>query len=157
MSAYLINSVQASELHPAAAVSIRLPKPRTVVYVLLIIGLLLAVGLVIVQDQETLRVRAPLDAEDSCFPDYLARLVGRPVTSGDAYGVLRNGNEAFPAMLRAIEKAKHWRDTQFEVRGPAVDNIEAGFHENWIETGESRIKNQECAQRCPDRCDSPDP
>jgi cardiolipin synthase A/B len=30
---------------------------------------------------------------------------------------------------------EHWRDTQFEVRGPAVDNIEAGFHENWIETG----------------------
>jgi cardiolipin synthase len=30
---------------------------------------------------------------------------------------------------------KHWRDTQVEIHGPAVDNIEAGFHENWIETG----------------------
>jgi cardiolipin synthase len=214
------------------------------VYVLLIVGLLVAVGLVIAQDQETLRVRTPLGAEDARFPDYLARLVGRPITSGDAYKALRNGVQTFPAMLRAIDNAKqrisfetyiysdgevaaaftkafvaaarrgvtvqlvldsmgasdssreqirqleeagchigwfnpvlhfsleeinyrthrkilvvdgevafvggigqadhwlgdadspkHWRDTQFEVRGPAVDNIEAGFHENWIETG----------------------
>jgi cardiolipin synthase len=33
------------------------------------------------------------------------------------------------------ESEEHWRDTQFEIRGPVVDNIEAGFHENWIETG----------------------
>jgi cardiolipin synthase len=214
------------------------------VYILLIVGLLVAVGLVIAQDQETLRVRTPLGAEDARFPDYLARLVGRPITSGDAYKALRNGVQTFPAMLRAIDNAKrrisfetyiysdgevgaaftkafvaaarrgvtvqlvldsmgasdssrkqirqleeagchvgwfnpvlhfsleeinyrthrkilvvdgdvafiggvgladhwlgdaespkHWRDTQFEVRGPAVDNIEAGFHENWIETG----------------------
>jgi cardiolipin synthase len=37
--------------------------------------------------------------------------------------------------LGDAESPKNWRDTQFEVRGPAVDNIEAGFHENWIETG----------------------
>ncbi|HEV8315767.1 MAG TPA: phospholipase D-like domain-containing protein [Vicinamibacterales bacterium] len=222
----------------------RLPKPRTVLYGLLIVGLLISVGLLIAQDEETLRVRTPIDAEDPRFPDYLARLVGRPITSGDAYSVLRNGDQTFPAMLRAIESARHrisfetyiyshgklsgtftaalaaaarrgvtvqivldsmgasdsgeetikqlkdagcqvawfnpvshfnleeinyrthrkilavdgevafiggigladhwagkaegpknWRDTQFEVHGPAVDNIEAGFHENWIETG----------------------
>ena len=28
-----------------------------------------------------------------------------------------------------------WRDTHVEVRGPAAINIEAAFHENWIETG----------------------
>jgi cardiolipin synthase len=33
------------------------------------------------------------------------------------------------------DSPEHWRDTQFEIRGPVVDNIEAGFHENWIETG----------------------
>jgi cardiolipin synthase len=37
--------------------------------------------------------------------------------------------------LGDADSKEHWRDTQFEVRGPAVDNIEAGFHENWIETG----------------------
>jgi cardiolipin synthase A/B len=222
----------------------RLPKPRNVLGALLIIGILLALGLVIAQDQETLRVRTPVAAEDERFPDYLARLVGRAITSGDSYVVLHNGDETFPAMLDAIDKAKQrisfetyifsegevedaftsalvqaarrgvrvqivldavgasdgeredikalqdagaqvgffnpvrhttleelnyrthrkilvvdgevayvgglgladhwqgdarspeeWRDTQFEVRGAAVDNIEAGFHENWIETG----------------------
>lgn len=222
----------------------RLPKPRNVLGAILILGVLLGVGLLVAQDQETLRVRTPLDATDPRFSDYLARLSGRPITTGDHYVVLRNGDETLPAMLGAIEKARqrisfetyvyskgevadrftralvaaarrgvrvqmvldavgakdtergalealedagvqigvfnpvqhrtieeinyrthrkilvvdgevayvggvgladhwlgnadtpeHWRDTQFEVRGPAVDNIEAGFHENWIETG----------------------
>lgn len=222
----------------------RLPKPRNVLFAILIGAILVAVGLVIAQDQETLRVKTPLDAEDPRFPDYLARLMGRPITTGDAYTVLRNGDQVFPAMIGAIEAARtrisfesyiysegevaarftraladaarrgvrvqivldaigasdsersdikslqdagaqigwfnpvrhltleeinyrthrkilvvdgavayvggvgladhwqgnaegpeSWRDTQFEIRGPAVDNIEAGFHENWIETG----------------------
>jgi cardiolipin synthase len=222
----------------------RLPKPRNVLGAILILAVLLGLGLVIAQDQETLHVRTPLAAEDPRFPDYLARLAGRPITTGDRYAVLHNGDETFPAMLSAIERARnrisfetyiysegrvadrfthalaaaarrgvqvqivldavgaadsrradlkalrdagaqigvfnpfryntleevnyrthrkilvvdgevayvggigladywsgnadspeHWRDTQFEVRGPAVDNIEAGFHENWIETG----------------------
>jgi cardiolipin synthase len=37
--------------------------------------------------------------------------------------------------LGDADSPEHWRDTQFEIRGPTVDNIEAGFHENWIETG----------------------
>ena len=34
------------------------------------------------------------------FPGYLARLLGHPLTTGDAYIVHTNGDEAFPAMLR---------------------------------------------------------
>jgi cardiolipin synthase len=220
----------------------RVPKPRNVLLSILIVAVVLAVGLVIAQDQETLRVRTPVAAEDPRYPDYLARLVGRAITTGDSYVVLRNGVETFPAMLGAIDAARtrisfetyiysegrvagrfsqalaaaatrgvrvqvvldsmgaadteredlrtlhdagvqigwfnpqtgleeinyrthrkilvvdgqvayiggvgladhwegnaededHWRDTQFEIRGPVVDNIEAGFHENWIETG----------------------
>jgi cardiolipin synthase A/B len=222
----------------------KIPKPRNVLIAILITVSIVAVGLVIAQDQETLRVRTPLAADDPRYPDYLARLVGRAITTGDSYNVLRNGDEAFPAMLAAIESARqrisfetyiysegeiaerftralaaaakrgvrvqvvldamgasdsetghlkaledagvqtgwfnpmrygtieeinyrthrkilvvdgevafvggigladhwrgnaeneeHWRDTQFEIRGPVVDNIEAGFHENWIETG----------------------
>jgi cardiolipin synthase len=37
--------------------------------------------------------------------------------------------------LGNAENEKSWRDTHFEVHGPAVANMEAGFHENWIETG----------------------
>ena len=29
----------------------------------------------------------------------------------------------------------HWRDTQFEVTGPAVRRLEAAFYENWLEAG----------------------
>lgn len=29
----------------------------------------------------------------------------------------------------------HWRDTNFEVHGPAVRSLEASFYENWIESG----------------------
>src|SRR6185295_19326516 len=63
-------------------------------------------GLLIAQDQETLRIKTPLAVEDSRFPDYLARLLGRPLTHGDSYKVLTNGDTAFPAMLDAIESAK---------------------------------------------------
>jgi cardiolipin synthase len=222
----------------------RLPKPRNVLGAILIVCILVAIGLVVAQDQETLHVKTPLAAADPRFLDYLARLAGHPITSGDRYAVLRNGDVAFPTMLRAIENAKErisfetyiysdgevasqftdalvaaarrgvrvqvvldavgaatgerdhlqalrdagaqvgifnpvrhttleevnyrthrkilavdgqvgflggigladhwkgdarspeeWRDTQFEVRGPAVDNLEAGFQKNWIETG----------------------
>lgn len=222
----------------------RLPKPRNILAAVLILLVIVGLGLVIAQDQETLRVRVPLAATDARFPDYLSRLSGRAITGGDRYVVLHNGDEAFPAMLGAIARARtrisfetyvytegevadrftrafiaaarrgvrvqmvldavgastserddlqamrdagvqvgvfnpvrhttleevnyrthrkilvvdgevayvggigqadhwlgaargetEWRDTHFEIRGPAVDNVEAGFHENWIETG----------------------
>src|SRR5262245_34784921 len=60
----------------------------------------------IAQDPETLRVESPVAATDTTFPEYMASLVGSPVDSGDAYTILHNGDEAFPAMLSAIESAK---------------------------------------------------
>ena len=60
----------------------------------------------IAQDQETLKVKSPIEASDPRFADYVASLVGAPVDVGDAYTVLRNGDEAFPAMLDAIERAR---------------------------------------------------
>jgi cardiolipin synthase len=210
----------------------------------LIAGILIAAGLVIAQDQETLRIRTSVFVGDARFPDYLAKLVGHPLTDGDSYAVLDNGDQAFPAMLAAINAAKEriafesymyvdgevadlftsafaaaarrgvrvqvvvdsigsakmgaahikrleaagvkigwvnpvfsssveevnyrshrkalvvdgqvafvggmgvadwwlrdtgefprWRDTQFEVRGPVVGDIEAGFNQNWMMTG----------------------
>ena len=222
----------------------RLPRPRNLVGALVALLIVIAVGLVIAQDQETLRIRTPVAADDPSFPKYLATLIGDPLTSGDTYTVLTNGDKALPAMLAAIDAAQHriafetyiydageagelfttaleaaarrgvechlvldsvgastmderhiqrleqagcrigwfnaissfsieevnyrthrkalvidgdvafiggigiadhwlhdteagrqWRDTHFEVRGPAAINIEAAFHENWIETG----------------------
>ena len=84
----------------------RLPKLRNVVGAILIACILVAMGLVVAQDQETLHVRTPLAAGDPRFPDYLARLAGRPITTGDHYTVLRNGDATFPAMLRSIEGAR---------------------------------------------------
>src|SRR5688572_26712759 len=86
---------------------VKLPKPRNLVGAVLIAALIIAAGLVIAQDQETLRVRTSLGAEDSRFPEYLARLLGHPLTIGDSYIVHTNGDAAFPAMLAAIDRARH--------------------------------------------------
>ncbi|HEX8030763.1 MAG TPA: phospholipase D-like domain-containing protein [Vicinamibacterales bacterium] len=204
-----------------------------------IVGLLLFIA----QDPETLRVESQVAAIDPRFPDYVASLVGAPVERGDAYKVLHNGDDTYPAQLAAIDKAKsrisfetyvykdgdigdrfvdalaraaergvtvrvvidpigsemkganrerlekagvkvsdfnpigfftvevanyrthrktlvidgevaftggmgvadqwlghaqdkeHWRDTQFQITGPAVRALEGSFYENWIETG----------------------
>src|SRR6185503_10683412 len=66
------------------------------------------VGLVVylAQDPATVRVESPVAATDARFPDYVASLVGAPVFNGDAYTTLHNGDEAYPAMLAAIENAK---------------------------------------------------
>jgi cardiolipin synthase A/B len=221
-----------------------LPRASKLILALALALLIVAVGLVIAQDQETLRVRTSIAASDPLFPEYLARLLGHPITDGDQYVVHTNGDAAYPAMLSAIDRAQHrvsfetyifdrgetagrfvaafesaarrgvdvrlvldsigaqsideahlerleqagcsigwfnpvgsfsieevnyrthrkalvidgdvafvggigiadqwvretdtgpqWRDTHFEVRGPAAINIEAAFNENWIETG----------------------
>jgi cardiolipin synthase len=58
------------------------------------------------QDPETLRVESPVEASDATFPEYVGSLVGAPVDAGDAYTILHNGDEAYPAMLSAIEGAR---------------------------------------------------
>jgi cardiolipin synthase len=222
----------------------KLPKARNLILGVVVAVAVVGAGLVIAQDQETLHVKTDVAAEDEAFPAYLSRLLGHPLTSRDSYMVLTNGDTAFPAMLAAIDGARHrvsfegyiydaagevgerftaalesaarrgvevrmvldsvgvkmdadqierlekagirigwfnrvrslgieevnyrthrkalivdgdvafvggigiadqwakataeepkWRDTHVEVRGPAAINIEAAFHENWIETG----------------------
>jgi cardiolipin synthase len=68
--------------------------------------LVTALLLLIAQDQETLHVESPVAAGDPHFAAYVASLVGTAVESGDEYVVLRNGDEAFPAMLDAIRRAE---------------------------------------------------
>ena len=63
--------------------SMGLPKPRNLIIGVVIVLLVIAGGLLIAQDQETLRVRTELPASDAQFPEYLARLLGAPLTTGD--------------------------------------------------------------------------
>ena len=37
--------------------------------------------------------------------------------------------------LGQAQDPEHWRDTQFQITGPAVRALEASFYENWIESG----------------------
>jgi cardiolipin synthase len=81
------------------------PKPRNVLIATLIAASTIAVALLIAQDEATLRVQTPLAVGDAAFPEYLGRLLGSPLTSGDTYIVHASGDAAFPAMLSAIDRA----------------------------------------------------
>jgi cardiolipin synthase A/B len=73
---------------------------------LLIVAAIMAVGLMIVQDHQTLRLRSSLGADDPRVTDYVAALIGSDLTRGNRYDVLTNGDQIFPAMLEAINDAK---------------------------------------------------
>lgn len=111
------------------AVRIPIPKPRDLLGAVLLLALLIAGGLLIAQDQETLRVRTSLAAADAQFPEYLARLLGAPLTSGDSYHVHTDGTAAFPAMLEAIDRARHRVsfETYVYSDGEIADRFTAAF------------------------------
>lgn len=107
----------------------KLPKARNLLTGILIGALVLVAGLVIAQDQETLRVKTSLDATDRRFPEYLARLLGAPVTTGDSYVVLTDGPQAFDTMLAAIDRAQHRVSFETYVYSPGevADRFTAAF------------------------------
>jgi cardiolipin synthase len=86
---------------------VTVPKPRNLIIGVVIVLVVVGMGLVIAQDQETLRVRTSLAATDPEYPGYLAKLSGHTLTAGDRYTLLTNGEQAFPAMLAAIQEARH--------------------------------------------------
>jgi cardiolipin synthase len=73
---------------------------------LLVGALVVSVALLLAQDQETMRVKSDIAAEDPRDPSYVAALVGAALTRGNAYEVLTNGDRIFPAMLTAIDQAR---------------------------------------------------
>ncbi len=75
---------------------------RVVLAVSIIVGLVVLVS----QDPSTIRLDSVMPAEDAKFVDYAAALTASPLTTGDRYDVLVNGDRAFPAMLDAIRSAK---------------------------------------------------
>jgi cardiolipin synthase len=88
------------------------PRHHRVLAAVLIAAIAVGAGLLIAQDQEMLRIKGPLPASDARFPQYLAHLLGRPLTSGDAYVVHTNGADAFPAMLATIRQARQFVDLE---------------------------------------------
>ena len=108
---------------------LKVPRPRSLLLAILAAGLLIAGALLIAQDQETLQVRTPLAATDPQFPEYLARLLGAPLTAGDSYIVHTNGDKTFPAMLAAIDAAKHRVSFETYVynSGETADRFTAAF------------------------------
>lgn len=67
---------------------------------------LIAVGLLLAQDQEFIYVQSRYSAEDPKFPAYVAAVAGSPITRGGKFDVLTNGVQVMPAMLSAIEQAR---------------------------------------------------
>jgi cardiolipin synthase len=66
----------------------------------------IGLGLAIAQDQETLKLRSAVAADDPRAAAYLSALVGADVSKGNSYDVLVNGDQVYPAMLEAIEGAQ---------------------------------------------------
>ena len=79
---------------------------RRAFVILLSAAAVVAFGLLFAQDQETLRPRSKLSVEEAGYPAYLAALVGADLTRGNRYEVLTNGDQIFPAMLKAIDEAR---------------------------------------------------
>jgi cardiolipin synthase len=85
---------------------LRLRRPRkSIVVILAVLGTVAAL-LMLAQDQETLRLRSAVPTESEGHLEYVAALVGADLTRGNAYEVLANGDEIFPAMLDAIRAAR---------------------------------------------------
>jgi cardiolipin synthase len=79
---------------------------RRAFVILLVAAAVVALGLLFAQDQVTLQMRSAVSAEDSRHAEYVAALVGTELSHGNAFDVLTNGDQMFPPMLEAIDKAR---------------------------------------------------
>lgn len=79
---------------------------RRAFLILFVAAIMVAIGLLVAQDQGVLRVRSGFSAEDPRHPAYIAALIGADLQRGNAYDVLTNGDQIFPAMLQALEDAR---------------------------------------------------
>jgi cardiolipin synthase A/B len=79
---------------------------RKLIGVIVATATTIAGALLLAQDKSTLRIESPLRVGDPRFPAYLAAQLNAPVTRGNVYTVLQNGDQFFPAMLDAIRNAR---------------------------------------------------
>ena len=59
----------------------------------------------------------------------------RKVLTVDGQTAFTGGMGIADQWLGHAQDREHWRDTQFQITGPAVRALEASFYENWIESG----------------------
>jgi cardiolipin synthase len=74
--------------------------------ILAVVAVVVAVLLMLAQDNFTLKIRSAIGAREPGHMSYIASLVGVDATRGNDYDVLTNGDQVFPAMLEAIRGAK---------------------------------------------------
>src|SRR5688572_9414449 len=79
---------------------------RRAAVILLVAAAATALLLVLAQDQVTLKTRSAVGATEPRHPNYVAGLVGAQLTRGNRYTVHTNGDQIFPAMLKAIREAR---------------------------------------------------
>ena len=85
---------------------------RRAAVILLAAAAFAALLLLLAQDQVTLKTRSAVGAAEPRHANYLAGLLGTQLTRGNRYTVLANGDQIFPAMLKAIREAR--RRVSFE-------------------------------------------
>ena len=104
---------------------------RRAFVILLAVAAAVALMLMFAQDQETLKIRSAVAAEDPRHSVYVAALVGAALSRGNHYDVLTNGDQFFPAMLEAIRGAK--RRISFETyiydKGQVGDQFTSALEE----------------------------
>jgi cardiolipin synthase len=79
---------------------------RRAFVILLVAAAVVALGLLFAQDQVTIRVRSAVGAADPRHANYIAGLLGAQLTRGNRFTILTNGDQIFPAMLKAIAGAR---------------------------------------------------
>jgi cardiolipin synthase len=100
-------TIPAGELHSPPGVGKAVSRVvRIAFWAVVVAAVVVATGLAIAQDQETLELRSAVAVEDEEAADYLGALVAADVVTGNAYDVLVNGDQVFPAMLAAIDAAR---------------------------------------------------
>ena len=108
-----------------------MPPVRRAFFILFIAGIVIALLLMLAQDQVTITVRSAVGAAEPRHQTYLAGLLGVQLTQGNRYTVLTNGDQIFPSMLSAIRGAK--RRVSFETyiytAGKMADEFTAAFEE----------------------------
>jgi cardiolipin synthase len=99
--------------------------PYVVLAILAVVGGLLFLA----EDARTIQVRSAYAADHPEFAAYLAALVNAPVVRGGRITALTNGDEIYPAMVAAIDRAT--RSVSFEtynyLDGRAADRIGAAL------------------------------
>jgi cardiolipin synthase len=110
---------------------------RTWLWVSLAVMALIAFGSLIAQDQRTLRVRSAVAATDPRFPEFVAALVAAGVTQDDAFEVLQNGVDIFPAMLAAVDAAT--TRISFETFIYADGEVAASFTDAFVRAAERGV------------------